>query len=171
MVTWIRVISLSAIVAAGLCRTSFGAGLTTSAAKIDHTRPTIGASPATGANSTAGALSLTGATANLAPNDPSGEWARQARDYANTRYSPLAQITRSNVSRLRMAWSFSDGGMYGREGAPLVIDDTMYIVTPFPNIAYALDLTKPGAPIKWMFEPNPNPSSVGEACCGVVLRG
>jgi alcohol dehydrogenase (cytochrome c) len=118
-----------------------------------------------------GAGSFTGATANLAPNDAAGDWARQARDYANTRYSPLTEITPKNVARLRMAWTFSDGGIYGREGSPLVVGDTMYIVTPFPNVAYALDLTKPGAPIKWVFQPNPDPASVGEACCGVVLRG
>ena len=47
----------------------------------------------------------------------------------------------------------------------------MYIVTPFPNVAYALDLTKPGAPIKWKFEPNPSPDAVGKACCDVVNRG
>ena len=39
-----------------------------------------------------GLAGATGATANLAPNDPPGEWRRQARDYANTRYSPLGQI-------------------------------------------------------------------------------
>ena len=39
------------------------------------------------------AAGATGATANFAPNDPPGEWRRQARDYANTRFSPLAQIT------------------------------------------------------------------------------
>ena len=32
----------------------------------------------------------------------------------------------------------------------------MFIVTPYPNIAYALDLTKPGAPIKWTYEPHPD---------------
>src|SRR5277367_258059 len=83
--------------------------------------------------------SLTGATANLAPGDAPGQWTRQARDYANTRYSPLTQINKKNVSRLRIAWSFSDGQMYGHEGAPLVVGDTMYVVTPFPDIAYALD--------------------------------
>ncbi len=31
----------------------------------------------------------------------------------------------------------------------------MYLVTPFPNDLYALDLTKPGAPTKWMFKPKP----------------
>ena len=43
--------------------------------------------------------SFTGATANLAPNDPPGQWTRQARDYANTRYSPLTQINKANVGR------------------------------------------------------------------------
>jgi len=115
--------------------------------------------------------SLTGATANMAPGDEPGQWTRQARDYANTRYSPLGQISQKNVAHLRIAWTFSDGELYGHEGAPLVVGDTMYLVTPFPNIAYALDLTKPGAPIKWVFQPNPDPRAIGEACCDKVLRG
>jgi len=113
----------------------------------------------------------TGATADFAPNDPPGEWRSQARDYANTRYSPLAQITPANVAQLKMAWTFSDGAQFGHEGAPLVVGDTMYVVTPYPDIAYALDLSKPGAPIKWSFAPNPAPMAVGKACCDAVLRG
>ena len=50
--------------------------------------------------------SFTGATANLAPGDAPGQWTRQARDYANTRYSPLTQINKTNVGKLRIAWSF-----------------------------------------------------------------
>lgn len=60
----------------------------------------------------------TGATANFAPNDPPGEWHSQARDYANTRYSMLDQIKPENVGQLRVAWTFSDGTIYGHEGAP-----------------------------------------------------
>src|SRR6185437_811288 len=82
-----------------------------------------------------------------------------------------AQINKANVGKLRIAWTFSDGQMYGHEGAPLVVGDTMYLVTPFPNIAYALDLSKAGAPIKWVFQPNPDPRAIGEACCDKVLRG
>ena len=37
---------------------------------------------------------------------PPGQWTRQARDYANTRYSPLTQINKANVGKLRIAWSF-----------------------------------------------------------------
>jgi lanthanide-dependent methanol dehydrogenase len=115
--------------------------------------------------------SLTGASANFAPNPKAGEWPSQARDYANTRYSPLDQINTKNVDQLRIAWTFSDGTFFGHEGAPLVIDNTMYVVTPFPDIAYALDLTKPGAPIKWTFLTNPSPMAIGKSCCDAVTRG
>ncbi len=113
----------------------------------------------------------TGATANLAPNDPPGEWRRQARDYANTRFSPLDQVNASNVARLKVAWTFADSNAYGHEAAPLVVGDTMFLVSPYPNTAYALDLSKPGAPIKWSYEPHPDPIAIGKACCDAVNRG
>jgi alcohol dehydrogenase (cytochrome c) len=115
--------------------------------------------------------SLTGATADLAPGDPPGEWRRPARDFANTRYSPLAEITRDNVASMRVAWTFADGTRGGHESAPLVIGTTMYVVSPFPNMLYALDLTQPGPAIKWTYKPDPAPIAIGKACCDVVNRG
>lgn len=47
----------------------------------------------------------------------------------------------------------------------------MFIVTPFPNIVYALDLTRPQNPVKWVFRPRPVPAAQGVACCDVVNRG
>ena len=76
--------------------------------------------------------SYSGATASFAGAGAPGEWTSQARDYANTRYSPLDQINSDNVGRLKIAWTFSDGTQYGHEGAPLVIGDTMYLVAPYP---------------------------------------
>lgn len=108
---------------------------------------------------------------NPAPGGAPGEWTSQAHDYANSRYSPLDQINTSNAGRLRVAWTFSDGALYGHEGAPLVSGNTMYTVSPFPNRAFALDLTKPGAPIKWVYDPAPSPMAIGKACCDPVLRG
>jgi PQQ-dependent dehydrogenase (methanol/ethanol family) len=46
----------------------------------------------------------------------------------------------------------------------------MYVVSPFPNILYALDLKNNGA-IKWKYEPNPALASQGVACCDTVNRG
>jgi PQQ-dependent dehydrogenase (methanol/ethanol family) len=126
--------------------------------------------PAT-SSSAANPSSMTGAAANFAPNDPAGEWRSAGRDYANTRYSPLDQINAQNVKQLKIAWTFSDGIPFGHEAPPLVIGGTMYIVTPFPNVLYALDLTQPGAPIKWTYQPNPAPLAIGKACCDSVNRG
>ena len=63
--------------------------------------------------------------ANLAPSDPAGEWHSQARDYAKTRFSQLADINAGNVEKLRVAWTFSGAPQDGHEAAPLVLGDTM----------------------------------------------
>ncbi len=94
-----------------------------------------------------------------------------AKDYSSSRFSALSQITPENVRGLKVAWSFSTGVLRGHEGAPLVVDNTMYVVTPFPNVAYAFDLTQPGIPLKWKFRPNTAQAAVGIACCDVVNRG
>ncbi|TIN48654.1 MAG: PQQ-dependent dehydrogenase, methanol/ethanol family [Mesorhizobium sp.] len=108
--------------------------------------------------------------ATAAPPDD-GQWTMPAKNYASTRYSELAEITEDNVKTLQVAFTFSTGVNKGQEAAPLVVGDVMYIVTPFPNILYALDLARPGAPMKWKFEPNPEPAAQGVACCDVVNRG
>src|SRR5262245_33340920 len=100
-----------------------------------------------------------------------GEWTMPARDYANSRYSELREITAANAKNLKVAWTFSTGVLRGHEGQPLVIDNTMYIVTPYPNVAYALDLTQPGFPLKWKFRPDNAQAAAGIACCDAVNRG
>ena len=101
----------------------------------------------------------------------SGEWIRAAGDFANSRFSALDQITRESVRQLGVKLTFSTGVNAGHEAAPLVVNNTMYVVTPWPNIVYALDLTQPGAPVKWKYEPKPLSAARGVACCDVVNRG
>ena len=100
-----------------------------------------------------------------------GDWPMPAHDYASTRYSPLAQITSANAGRLELAFSFSTSIDKGHEAAPIVVGSTMYVVTPFPNRVFALDLTRPGANVKWQFDPKTNAKAQGVACCDVVNRG
>src|SRR5213595_956003 len=69
------------------------------------------------------------------------DWVMPAGDYANTRYSKLNQINASNVGKLQVAWTFSTGVLRGHEGGPLIVGNTMYVHTPFPNKVYALDLS------------------------------
>ena len=99
-----------------------------------------------------------------------GQWLMASKDYANTRFSDLRDITAGNVSSLKLAWTFTTGVLRGHEGAPLVVGDTMYFVTPFPNILYALDLANHGAK-KWEYKPKPALAAQGVACCDVVNRG
>jgi PQQ-dependent dehydrogenase (methanol/ethanol family) len=109
------------------------------------------------------------ALAALQPGD--GDWPMPAHDYASTRFSPLDEITPANAAKLDLAFSFSTGVEKGHEAAPVIVGDTMYVVTPFPNYVYAFDLTKPGANVKWKFDPKSNTRAQGVACCDVVNRG
>ncbi|MEP2030538.1 MAG: lanthanide-dependent methanol dehydrogenase XoxF5 [Paracoccaceae bacterium] len=102
-------------------------------------------------------------------NDPN-QWAIQTGDYKNQRYSELEQINAENVGDLQVAWTFSTGVLRGHEGSPLVIGDTMYVHTPFPNIVYALDLANDGK-IIWKYEPKQDPDVIPVMCCDTVNRG
>ncbi|MFL5524455.1 MAG: methanol/ethanol family PQQ-dependent dehydrogenase [Gemmatimonadaceae bacterium] len=107
----------------------------------------------------------------IASEAEDGQWVRPAKNYASTRFSGLNEITTANVQNLHLAWTFETGVLRGQEAAPLIVNNTMYIVTPFPNYLYALDLTKPGAPMKWVYKPGPIAAAQGVACCDVVNRG
>jgi len=100
-----------------------------------------------------------------------GQWTMPAKNYASTRYSELDQINTENVKNLQVAFTFSTGVNKGQESAPLVVGSTMYVLSPYPNILYALDLTQPGAPLKWQYNPKPDSAAQGVACCDVVNRG
>jgi PQQ-dependent dehydrogenase (methanol/ethanol family) len=106
---------------------------------------------------------------DLAADD--GQWIRPAKDFASTRFSALTEINTSNVKNLKSVGTFSTGVLRGHESAPLVVGTTMYIITPFPHYVYALDLTKPGLPAKWSYNPKPELAAQGVACCDVVNRG
>jgi len=101
-------------------------------------------------------------------SDPSN-WAAQAGDYSNHRYSELKQVNASNVGKLQVAWTMSTGVLRGHEGSPLVVGDTMYIHTPFPNNVYAINLKD--QTYKWKYEPKQDADVVPVMCCDTVNRG
>ena len=103
---------------------------------------------------------------------PAGkEWTQPGGDYATTRFSSLDQITPANAAQLKVMSTFSTGFLQGHEGNPLVVNNMMYVVTPWPNVLYAMDLTKPGGAVKWTYKPYPSDRAVGIACCDIVNRG
>ncbi|MGO4683658.1 methanol/ethanol family PQQ-dependent dehydrogenase [Hyphomicrobium sp. 2TAF46] len=102
-------------------------------------------------------------------SDPNN-WAQQSGDYAGTRYSTLDQINTENVGQLKVAWTFSTGVLRGHEGGPLVIGDTMYLHSAFPNIVFALNLADEQK-IIWKYTPKQDPSVIPVMCCDTVNRG
>src|SRR6185437_4983001 len=118
---------------------------------------------------TPGAGRVAPSAANAPPDD--GQWTMPAKNFASTRFSSLTELTPANVKDLQPLFTFSLAVNKGQEAAPIVADNTLYVVTAYPNYVYALDLTRPGAPLKWKFAPKPLPASQGVACCDVVNRG
>ncbi len=124
------------------------------------------------ANKLSTAANVSRATAAAAASPPDdGNWTMPGKDYAATRFSGLTEITPANVDRLKVDLTFSTGTTEGFEAPPLVVNNTMYVVAPWPNNVFALDLTKAGAPAKWVYKPNPAAAAKGVACCGPVNRG
>jgi quinoprotein glucose dehydrogenase len=92
-----------------------------------------------------------------------GEWPVYGRDAGGARYSPLTQITRQNVARLQVAWTYHTGmpdmsSMAHRppalEVTPIVVDGTMYIITP-TGIVAALDPAT--GTERWRYDAGVNP--------------
>jgi lanthanide-dependent methanol dehydrogenase len=96
-------------------------------------------------------------------------WAMQAGDMYNHRYSNLTQINAKNVGKMQVAWMFSTGVLRGHEGSPLVMNGTMYLHTPFPNKVFAIDLDT--QKIKWRYEPKQDAAVIPQMCCDTVYRG
>lgn len=94
-----------------------------------------------------------------------------SQEISPTRYSPLTQIDRGNVARLKPVVSFRTHTRGAQGGAPLVVRSTLYFLTSFPHILFALDLSRPGAPVRWQFAPEHDPLAAGLACCNRVEHG
>ncbi len=99
----------------------------------------------------------------------SKNWAMQAGDMFNQRYSKLNQINTKNVGKMQVAWTFSTGVLRGHEGSPLVIDGKMFLHSPFPNKVFAVDLDT--QKILWKYEPKQDPAVIPQMCCDTVNRG
>ena len=102
-------------------------------------------------------LALTTARADdlVALSKDPKQWVMPARDYASTRFSPLDQINASNAGKLQAAWMFSVGTQHGQEAAPLIIGDTLYVVSSYPNKVFALDFDdwRPQVDLHSRYEP------------------
>jgi quinoprotein glucose dehydrogenase len=108
-----------------------------------------------------GAVVLAGgiAVGGAPTGPPADDWPAYGHDTSSSRYSPLTDITRENVSQLRVAWTYHTGDISdgkgqrrrsGFETTPIVVDGTLYLTTGF-NRVIALD-PESGAE-RWSYDP------------------
>lgn len=71
-------------------------------------------------------------------NPPPGDWLMARRNYQAWSYSPLEEITKSNVKDLRLAWSWSMNDTGSNQPMPLVHNGTIYLGNT-ANMMQALD--------------------------------
>jgi quinoprotein glucose dehydrogenase len=96
--------------------------------------------------------------ASLPAADDNG-WSAYGHDPGGTRYSQLKQVTRANVAKLKVAWTYHTGALQPEtrlnekaafEATPILVNGALYLSTPY-NQVIALDPAT-GAE-KWKFDP------------------
>jgi quinoprotein glucose dehydrogenase len=98
------------------------------------------------------ALAATAGAQSMSP----GEWTAYGHDASGARYSPLTQLSRANVGKLEVAWTYRTGEMDAKtqqpaklEATPLMVDGTLYLSTPFGR-AIALDPAT--GKVRWTYD-------------------
>lgn len=103
------------------------------------------------------------------------DWPSYGHDAGGMRYSPLAEINRENVSRLKVAWIYHTGDVSdgsndrrrsGFEATPILVDGTLYLSTPFNRV---IALNPETGKQLWAFDPKIDPTwGYGD---GLINRG
>ncbi len=77
------------------------------------------------------------------------DWPAYGGGPENNHYSRLAQINRSNVKRLTVAWSFDTQEEGGLQTSPVVVEGVLYGITPTQKV-FALDAAN--GKLLWKFD-------------------
>jgi quinoprotein glucose dehydrogenase len=77
------------------------------------------------------------------------DWPRYGGSPESTHFSPLAQIDRSNVNQLKIAWTFDTGEEGGLQSSPIIVNGVLYTITPTQKI-FALDAAT--GKLLWKFD-------------------
>lgn len=99
------------------------------------------------------------------PAAEAADWPVHGRDYANTRFSPLAQVDTANVHGLAPRWVYQSGENATFQATPLVADGVMYLSLPGSHVV-ALD-ARTGEE-RWRYR---HARREGPLCCGPANRG
>jgi glucose dehydrogenase len=100
-------------------------------------------------NGTAGAPPHTPANDLVDVSKPTVDWPVYGGQTANDHYSALKQITRGNVHKLRVAWTFDTKETGGLQTSPLIVGRMMFAYTPTQKVI-ALDASS--GKLLWTFD-------------------
>ena len=95
---------------------------------------------------------------SLALAQSPSEWSAYGHDPAGTKFSPLKQISTTNVARLKIAWTYKTGDLYpgnpgrpsSQQTTPLYLDGILYATSAFGRVI-ALEPETGGK--LWDFDP------------------
>ncbi len=83
------------------------------------------------------------------PPAPDQDWPTYGGSPERTHYSSLAQISRTNVNQLKLAWSFDTHEEGGLQTSPVIVGGVLFGITPTQRI-FALDAAT--GKLLWQFE-------------------
>src|SRR5438094_1233290 len=91
---------------------------------------------------------------------PDGEWRSYGRDLANTRYSPVDQVTGANFKDLEIAWRFKTDNLgprpeFNLESTPLMANGVLYSTAGTRRAVVALDAGT--GELLWVYGQNEGP--------------
>ena len=94
------------------------------------------------------------------PQSPDAIWPQYGKDLAGSRYSPAAQITKSNVTQLKVAWTYRTGALDVKtdlihkaafESTPILVEGKLFLTTQYDHVIALNPAT--GEKI-WEFDPH-----------------
>jgi quinoprotein glucose dehydrogenase len=109
------------------------------------------------------------------PKSAVDDWPYYGHDAGGTRFSPLTQINRENVTQLKVAWVFhtedisdghGDNRRSGLETTPILADGTLYLTSGFNRI-FAVDAET--GKQRWVYDPKID--LAGNYGDGLINRG
>jgi PQQ-dependent dehydrogenase (methanol/ethanol family) len=106
--------------------------------------------------------------AALTDSNTDGQWLLEGRDFANTHFSPLADINDKNVGQLGLIWTTDLPTLDGVVGTPLVADGVVYQSFTFSRVV-ANDLRT--GKVLWDFRPESHYTGNILRHYGIVNRG
>jgi quinohemoprotein ethanol dehydrogenase len=121
-----------------------------------------------GCGAKSGKMGAVDDAALIAGSADGANWLSYGRTMDEQRFSPLTQVSDTNVAQLGLEWSADMDTARGQEATPIVVDGIMYFSTAWSMVkAYDAATGK----LLWSYDPKVPREKMVDVCCDVVNRG